>query len=292
MLKRYLTMLVLVMTLPAVAAPQLSDADRERLEDGTSDRDGLLDQQDGLYVLLRNASTWVGDDFGGDAGAAVAPPPDYAFLKDKPSQARGNVYLLEGWLAGADRWPTKDNHDRDKLHTTLDPTLGDQVSRWTIITEKGNADATIIVLFHDPTAKIKSPADESKVRVAARFYKLWTIQSAEGKPFTYPVFVAGAFETLEQPQGTATTGGTSRTSGVLIAIIAVVGIFFALRILMRKLATGSGGGTMVQDRLNEIRREREARGGDDEVEEDTADLPDDPIAALDVLRQKHETNGQ
>ena len=292
MFKRWFLIVVFLFACPAFAAPELSDNDRERLEDGTSDRNGLLDQQDGLYVLLRNASTWAADDFGGDAGAAVAPPPDYDYIKDKPGQARGNVYQLEGWLAGADRYPTLANHDSETLYRSGDPAWGDQVTRWTVVTEKDNANATIIVLFNDPTAKIKPPAEGSSVRIAARFYKLWTINSSQGKPFTYPVFVAGAYEVVTEPQSTATTGGGSRLTTVLIAIVAVVGFFFVLRILMRRLATGKGGGTMLQDRLAELRREREAREEEDEVEEETDDLPDDPIAALDVLRQKREANDQ
>ena len=187
-----------------LAAPTLSEADRQLLADGTADNTDDLDTQPGLYVLLRNASTWKGDDFGGDAGAAVAPPPDYAFLKTKPDQARGNVYLIEGWLMGADRWPTLANHSSDKL--AVDPAWGDQVTRWTVVTEKGNPAATIIVLFYDPNAKMSAPEPGSKVRIAARFHKLWTIKDQDGKPFTYVTFVGGA------AQATEAAGGASRST--------------------------------------------------------------------------------
>ena len=51
---------------------------------------------------------------------------------------------------------------------------------------------------------------------------------------------------------------------------------------------------MLRDRLEEMRREREAYElRDAEEDEDEADdeqeLPEDPIAALNALRQKHET---
>lgn len=282
----------LIFAWPVYPAPVLSQADRERLADGTTDGDDVLDQQDGFYVLLRNASTWQGDDFAGDAGAAVAPPPDYEFIKAKPEIARGNVYLIEGWLAGSDRWPTKDNHDHDQLMRAGDPTWGDQVTRWTIITEKDNADATVIVLFNDPTAKMTVPEPGTKVRIAARFHKLWTITASTGVPFTYPVFVGGAAEQVEQVGDTSSSSGSvSNFTKILGAIVVVGGFFVAMRVLMRRVSTGGGGGTMLRDRLEEMRREREAQElrGEVEPEEDDEDLPEDPIAALDVLRQKHET---
>lgn len=291
MLKRCLALLVVVLACPVFAAPELSPSDRQRLADGTTDRDDVLDQQDGFYVLLRNASTWQGDDFAGDAGAAVAPPPDYGYIKDKPDQARGNVYLIEGWLAGSDRWPADDNHGHDKLLRAGDPAWGDQVTRWTIITEKDNADATVIVLFNDPTAKMTAPEVGDKVRIAARFHKLWTIRSSTGKPFTYPVFVGGAAEEIEEASAaTSASGSGSPLTKILGAIVVVGGFFVAMRFLMRRLSTKTGGGTMLQDRLDEMRRQRESeehQHDDDADDEDTSDLPDDPIAALDVLNQKH-----
>jgi hypothetical protein len=286
--------LLFVLACPAVAAPELTESDRQRLVDGTTDGDEVLDQQDGFYVLLRNAATWKGDDFSGDAGAAVAPPPDYAYLKGKPAEVRGNVYLIEGWFMGADRWPTLVNHSSDKLSRAGDPDWGEQVTRWTIVTEKDNAAATIIVIFNDPQAKMIAPEPGSKVRIAARFHKLWEIPSSDGKPFTYPLFIGGAAEITEAAgsAGSASRGDEiSNLTKVLAAIVVVAGFFFAMRILMRKVAAGGGGGNMMQDRLAELRREREAyerQEAGDPDEEDIDDLPDDPIAALDALRQKHE----
>ncbi|MEM9346508.1 MAG: hypothetical protein AAGB26_07815 [Planctomycetota bacterium] len=277
------------MSWASLAAPELSKPDRERLVDGTTDRDDVLDTQDGFYVLLRNAATWKGDDFSGDAGAAVAPPPDYGFLKDKPEQARGNVYMIEGWLAGSERWPTLTNHDSEKLHRPGDPAWGDQVTRWTVITEKDNSDATVIVLFNDPNAKMTAPEKGGKVRIAARFHKLWTIPSSNGLSFTYPVFIGGAAETVQASSTGSSTGGpVSSLTIVLGAILLVGGFFVGMRFLMRKVSTNSGGGTMLRDRLEEMRREREAQEEQSEEDEGVEDLPEDPVAALDVLRERHE----
>ncbi|MGB0766991.1 MAG: hypothetical protein ACPGYV_04710 [Phycisphaeraceae bacterium] len=282
---RYGLFIALFLAWPMWAAPEFSEADRQRLADGTTDRDANLDEQDGFYVLMRNASTWQGDDFSGDAGAAVAPLPDYAFLGSKSEQARGNVYLVEGWLAGADRWPTAENHSRDALFRAGHPDWGDRVTRWTIATQKGNADATVLVLFNDPNARIKPPARGSRVRVAGRFYKLWTIDSAEGTRFTYPVFVAGAYEVVEA--GEAAGSGGFSMQAALFSIAGVVAVFFIIRWMMTRMQ--GGGGQRTREYIDARRREREERGGGDEDDEAIDDLPDDPVAALDVLRQKHET---
>ena len=290
-MRKCLLLLLFLVSSPVIAAPELTDDQRARLNDGTTDRDDILDGRDGFYVLLRNASTWQGDDFSGDAGAAVAPPPDYQFLKDKPEQARGNVYLIEGWLVKADRWPTLDNHDSEKLQRFSNPAWGGQVTRWTIVTEKGNPEATVIVLFNDPNAKMTAPEDGSKVRIAARFHKLWTISSATGKPFTYPLFVGGAAEQAASAGVSTSSGGANSPLTIILgAVLVVAGFFVGMRYLMRRLSTQTGGGTMLQDRLDEMRRQREAHEPEEpEEEEDTEGLPEDPVDALDVLRQKHET---
>lgn len=289
MAKRFLTTVsLLLMALPALAAPHLTEADRQRLADGTSDRDGNLDEQDGFYVLLRSASTWQGDDFAGDAGAAVAPPPDYDYLHANPDRARGNVYLIEGWLAQRDRWPTKDNHNRDKLLRSGDPAWGDQVTRWIVATDKKDPDSTVIVVFNDPRNQMPDPEAESKVRIAARFHKLWTIPSADGRLFTYPVFVGGAAEVVSDGAASGSSGGApSGGTIVTIALVLVAGGFFVMRVLINR----KGGGNMTLQRLEAIRRERELyEDGEDEEEGEAEQLPKDPVAALDVLRQRHEAS--
>lgn len=282
-LKPLLTCCLVLLTLPCAAAPPLTDADRERLADGTTDRDGDLDQQDGLYVLLRNAFSWQGEDFGGDAGAAVAPPPDYGYLKKHPEEVRGNAYLIEGWLAQHDRYPTRDNHERDALVRAGDPAWGDQVTRWIINTDKKDPSSTIIVLFNDPRAQMPKPGVESQVKVAARFYKLWTIPDVNGKPFTYPVFVGGAAEVV-QAQAAGGGGGPSSGTIVMIALVLVAGGFIVIRLMLSR----KGGGNMTLQRLEAMRRDREAYESETEEEEDEEVLPEDPVAALDVLRKKHD----
>lgn len=284
-MRALLIALMWVTAFSANAAPELSEADRQRLAEGTSDQDGMLDEQDGLYVLLRNASQWQGDDFSGDAGAAVAPPPDYDYIKDNPAEVRGKTFLIEGWVAKHDRFPTQDNAGRDKLTRSGDPAWGDQVTRWTIATGKGDAGKTIIVLFNDPRAQVLNPGEKAKVKVAARFLKLWTIPSASGTPFTYPVFVGGAAETIEQP---SSVGDDSSMRTLIVGLVLVGGVaFFVVRFMLAKRNGPSG--SQLSLRLEEIRQHRERYEEEsDEDDEADEDLPEDPIQALDTLRQRHQ----
>ena len=282
-------MILCLIAINVFAAPELSDADRERLNDFTTDNDDVLDQTqaaDGLYVLLRNASTWQGDDFSGEAGAATAPEPDYDYIKANPEKVRGNVFRLEGWFYQQQRFPSMDNHGREKLARSGDPDWGDQATRWMITTEPpSNEEAAsqswIIVLLNDPDGKITAPNRRAKVAVAARFYKLWTIPDRTGKLQTYPVFVGGATEVIRESASDTGYG----MEVILVAIVAVTGAFY----IVRRMLNRGGGGNLTQQRLEEIRqkRERMEEAGEDEVDED---LPEDPVEALEVLRTKHESD--
>ncbi|MFN3167021.1 MAG: hypothetical protein ACE37H_08160 [Phycisphaeraceae bacterium] len=281
---------LLLFSYPALAAPKLTDADEQRLADGTTDNDDLLDQQNGFYVLLRSAGRWRGDDFAGDAGAKVAPPADFDYIRKHPAEVRGNVYLIEGWLAQHDRYPNAEaGLGRDKLYNLIDPSWGERVTRWTIVTEEDDPSATVIVIFNDPNAKMPKPGENAEVKVAARFYKLWTIKDATGKPFTYPVFVGGAAEVVEESGGVGSGSSASSTwQAALFGVITVVVAFYIFRFLMNKMNSGKGQRTAAL--IAARRRDRDEQG--EVLAEDIDDLPDDPIAALDALSKKHGMNDQ
>lgn len=284
---RLLAVLLLSMcVLPVGAAPELTESQRQQLEDGTDDRNATIDERPGLYALLRNALGWQADDFSGDAGAKTAPEPDYDYIRANPAQARGSVYLIEGWLAQHDRFPTEANFGRDQMRNSLDVALGSQVTRWTIATAKKDPASTVIVLFLDAQGHIKDPGKESKVRVAARFFKLWTYNDASGTPVTYPVFVAGAHEVVTPAKGGSSGSAPSPRTLMMIGLVVVVGGFFLSRYLLNR---NSGGGGQTRQRISELREAREhaEEHADDESAED---LPEDPVAALDQLRDRHETS--
>lgn len=275
---------LLLVSLTTRAAPELTDAERDLHAERTTDGNAYLDQDPGLYVLLRNAASWKADDFSGERGAAVAPPPDYDFIKNNPAQARGNTYLLEGWVAAHDRFPSaKDKLGREKLHNTSDPAWGEQVTRWTIVTDKKDPASTIIVLFTDPRGQMPQPGKDQQARIAARFHKLWTIKDVNGKPFTYPVFVGGAAELVNaNASSTGGEGGVPRTV-LIFVVVGAAGAFFGVRILLNRM--NASGRARTSAMLESRRRERELSGIEDEEEDE--ELPADPSAALEVLSKRH-----
>lgn len=287
MVHRVLTIVLLFVLAPNVAAaPELSEADRQRLADGTTDNDGVLDEQDGLYVLLRNASGWQGDDFSGEAGAAIAPQPDYDYIRTNPEKVRGQVFTVTGALALHDRYPSLDNHDRVALTRAGDPAWGDQLTRWTIATDPDDKASTVIVLFNDPRGQIKDPGLGKNIKAAARFYKLWTIKDVEGQLFTYPVFVSGAYEVVADSAGGTT--GESPTRDLVVGVVLIGAVaFFVVRILLNR---GSGG-SLTEQRLAEMRMQREYDEEAEEEDKEVEDLPEDPADALDVLRERHDADG-
>jgi len=264
----------------AVAAPPLTDIERQRAADGTTDRDAQIDGADGFYVLLRNARGWAADDFAGEAGAATAPVPDYGFLRDQPAEARGRVFLIEGVFEQQVRYPTGD----DRLMRAGNPDWGEQVTRWAIRTSD-DAESTVLVFFNDPDGSIQPPAQGGRVRVAARFYKVWATTDEAGDPFAFPVFVGGSREVLGKP-ARLSFGSNRPMQGIVIALImSCIAAFFIVRFLLnRKAAAGAGGRTHAY--LEQRRRERQLHDMDEE--EEVEDLPADPAEALEALRQMHE----
>ena len=176
---------------------------------------------------------------------------------------------------------------RDRLHNTLDPSWGTQVTRWTVAVSEEGPGSTVLVVFNDPDATLQPPDEQSGVRIAARFYKLWSISDADGNPFTYAVFVAGAAEVVEAAPASASGEGPSTKTIIFVAVLGATAAFYIIR---RLAAKRTGGGSMVAKRLEQLRREREALESeeDEEQEEQVDDLPDDPVAALDVLRERHD----
>ena len=277
-------LLVMVLALAwgeAVAAPPLSDAERQQVRDFATDGDGQIDGNAAFYALLSNARGWAVDDFSGEGGAAVAPKPDYGFLRDKPVEARGSVFLIEGVFEQQVRYPTGDQ----KLQRSGSPEWGDRVTRWAIRTSD-DPDSTVLVFFNDPDASIQPPKPGEQVRVAARFYKVWATENQAGEPFSFPVFVGGAREVLGKPARVSFGSNRPMQSIVIALIVACIAAFFVVRFLLNRKA-GEGAGGRTQAYLDQRRRERQLHEMDEE-EEHPEDLPADPAEAMEVLRRQHE----
>ncbi|MEM1354631.1 MAG: hypothetical protein AAGC44_10855 [Planctomycetota bacterium] len=281
-----LTALMTVLVLGhAAAAPPLTETQRQNLRDYATDHDEHIDGSVALYVLLKNANAddWLPDDFAGEGGAATAPAPDYGVLRDRPAEARGNVFLIEGTFEQQVRFPVGER----PLQRAGNPDWGDRVTRWAIRTDQDDEESTVIVMFNDPEAGIKPPQVGTKVRVAARFYKVWATTDDSGEPFAFPVFVGGAREVVATSPRLS-VGGGKPVQGIVIALIiaCIAGYFVSRHLMNRKAVTGAGGRTQAY--LEQRRRDRD-HDEQDAGEQDVPDpLPEDPAEAMEVLRQRHD----
>lgn len=282
-MKRFVAVLGLLVALgvlsPVGAAPPLSESDQQRIADGSTDHDGQIDQADGLYVLLRNAGQWAEDDFSGEDGAAVAPVPDYDYLGENPAKVRGNVYLIEGVFEQSARIPVR----QTGALTAGDFAWGDKLTRWAIRTSE-SGDDVVLVFFNDPDQAIPTPEQGTQVRVAARFYKVWDTETAEGEPFSFLTFVGGAYEATGKSPA-ARFGSSRSMRGIIISLILMsIAAFFVVRLMLNRKA-GQGAGGRTHAFLEQRRHERDQQA--DAEDEVIDDLPDDPAAAMAVLLERH-----
>lgn len=274
-------MFALAFAATAAAAPELTEAQRQVLDDTATDGDRNLDEGPAMYTLLGNAAEWDADDFAGERGAATPPTPDYAYLAEHPGEVRGDLFLIEGRFVEQVRYPTADRDGRDTLIRAGNPQWGDQLTAWGIKVGDGEDDI-VMVYFVDPGAAIQPPDNGDTVRVAARFYKVWTVPDRDGRPFDFLAFVGGGREVVTG--GALTPGkGSSWNKLIIVLIIVAAGGFYGMRVfLARKAAAG-------QARSVKMREQRQRERGyaeDEDAGEADPELPEDPAEALAYLQSK------
>ncbi|MDX1683262.1 MAG: hypothetical protein R3336_09080, partial [Phycisphaeraceae bacterium] len=170
-------------------------------------------------------------------------------------------FLIEGVFGRAD--PIE--------HLAQTGPLTEKLARWAIQVE--GQDNTVLVYLTDPPNR---PLVRSKVRVPARFYKVWETRDTEGESQRFLVFVGhGA-----QVEGRS--GQTSPLTPLFLIIIALVVAYYVLR---KKLAVPE---TVEARRRHDPDRARVLEEADAEVDEDAPDLPEDPAEALGQLKQQHD----
>ncbi|MFI4861739.1 MAG: hypothetical protein ACIAXF_13795 [Phycisphaerales bacterium JB063] len=261
------------------AAPEMTEAQRAVLADNASDGELPLDAGPALYALLENAAGWDAGDFAGERGAATPATPDFAFLAEQPGEVRGDVFLIEGRFIEQVRYPTQDRDGRDHLSRTR---WGDQLTAWGIKVGEGQNDV-VMVYFVDPDGAIAPPKNGQRVRVAARFYNVWSVQNREGEPLEFLTFVGGGREVVG---GGGTGGGPMWNKAILLAVVVVAGGYYGMRVFLSRKA--SAGRAHSQAMLDQRRRERGHDADDGEEEEIDPDLPDDPAEALAYLQAKED----
>ncbi len=250
--------LLLVVLLPfaAGAAPSLSEAQRTQLGSAV---DGSTRLDEGAwYPLLENAAQWAPGD---EATAAV---PDYPAILAEPESHRGSMFLVEGSLARSRPVPLARSGP-----------WGDRVVEWVVVLPpRAGVDDVAVVYLVDPAGVLASPPVGTRVRVAARFYKLWLDRDVTDQPTTYMTFVGRA------PADVEPTTRTSRTWLAAPAIAALLAAWFLVR-----RAIGRRRGDAARLRTAGRWRGQEADNHSEFAAGDR--LPEDPAEALDALRRRH-----
>ena len=195
----WLLILSLVLSLPAAGLPPLTDAQREQL--ATADESQKPDQP-ALYALLPNVLEWDRSEAarGYVPGAAV---PDFEALWTDPQTERGELFVIEGTYAGRQR----------SMQLLRPGPWGEALTEWGVVVGgrhggggvASGAEQVVIVYLVDPSGQIEPPPAGAKVRLAARFYSLWSDQDAQGHAQVYPVFVGRSAEVI-RAEGAAARG--------------------------------------------------------------------------------------
>ena len=195
----------------ALTVTPLDDAQRAQLSTA-GDFDEQFDQG-ALYPLLHNAATWQPGD---EAGAQV---PDYASIMQRPADARGGLFLIEGQFAGVPDGQTV------AYGPLARPGPWDgKLQWWGVVVEQwspgvdqpagddDNPQAVIAYLVNPPTAADDPPRAGDRVRLVARFYKVWRDVDQNDQTRDYLTFV-GHFATL--PGGSGSTAPVDRRTPVV-----------------------------------------------------------------------------
>lgn len=270
MMWRY-TSILLAAALAATAAAKpvpLTVDELEQVRSGSRDRVATYDDA-GLYPLMRNAAWWTPGDV---AGAMV---PDYREVLADPDAHRANLFLIEGQL-GARRvvGPLSRSGPWDG-----------RLEQWSILVEKAagpdQEDIVAVVLLIDPPTGAAAPAIKSRVRLPARFYKVWTARDQSGVDTEYPVFVGRTVASAgPAAQGSPSTSPTGAIVPLLLLLlVAAVGYTLLKKSVRAKT-------TEFQKRVQERRARRESQEEPADENDIGPPLPENPADALDELERR------
>jgi len=249
------------------AVPPLDDTQQQII--ASAQDDSLRLDEAAWYPLLRNAAQWQAGD---EAGARI---PDYDALLDTPADLRGELFLIEGRFAGRPR----------AIVLARPGPWGERVTEWVIQTDPENDEVAVVYLVDQPIGEgVKQPMAGQQVRVAARFYKVWSQRDLNNQPQRFLTFVGHSltYEGLG-PAPPITNNAWQLALGLLVMIGAA--LFFGRRMLSlgkpRPLPSRVLRERDLDDAVNAGQR-------DSEESDDEPDLPDDPDAALAELEKRAE----
>lgn len=277
-MKNWLTFCVLAAAVisagSAFALPDLTDTQAAQL--ATADDESSVIDGPALYPLLDNVSDWPAGD---ESGAVV---PDYSAIQADPAKYRGQIFLIEGQVAGPVQ-PIK----------TLRPgPWGETIEQWTI--KHGPEWDDVAVVYVANPAKDVMP--QTRVRMPARFYKIWNTSDRDGEASTFLVFVGNESKLGKQAtQGVDLgDGGSGRAPQLIIGGTLLLGglafTFFWRR--LRRAGSKELKSAQIMRKRREARALEQGEASSDEVEPEPPILPEDPDAALEELAKRRGDNHQ
>ncbi|MBI1335441.1 MAG: hypothetical protein GC164_00590 [Phycisphaera sp.] len=247
--------------------PGLEPQQLEQLKSGAVDHARSLDDA-GLYPLLQNAAWWQAGDI---TGATI---PDYNELLEHPADHRGELFLIEGELAGVP----------DKVGRLSRPGPWDQTLQQWGIRVQANPDMVAVVLLLDPPSDQARPKVGTRVRLPARFYKVWIGVNQFDQPKPYTLFVGRSLASVQAGY----TGPTppkvspSQSVGVVLALVAIMGgAFWMIRRSLKVKPLRSS---------DHFRHRRDDDDGADT--DDGPPLPEDPVEAMKELERRRKESGE
>jgi hypothetical protein len=262
--------------------PPLSEGQKLQLSTAT---DYVFSVESGaFYALLQNVAKWSG------ATDPRAPIVRYReAIIAAPNDYRGLMFEIEGEFKGF-RDPLKLSRPIRLAHSGE---LVEELEQWAIQINAELDDYVMVAVLRP----MRAPKPGQRVRIPARFFKVYRNYNQDNQPLNYPFFVAyTAFDSkvaVSDSKKNEGLGGmfASRGLQLLVSGLAAVGIaFFIMKRFMKRASTAMKPEDLVASR----REEREARrakfleeeGDQVEDEDDGPPLPEDPIDALSELDKR------
>ena len=248
------------------AVTPLSQQDLEQVRAGAYDRSASLDDA-GLYPLLRNAVWWSAGDL---AGAMV---PDFDAILEDPDAHRARYFLIEGRLGGPP----------DPVGELSRPGPWDgKLQQWGLLVRR-DPDLVVVVLLVDPPPPgTVRPGD--KVRLGARFYKVWRGLDQKRNPTDYLVFVAKSVAARTAAPVPGLSGRLATWAVLAVLVLLAFGYYMVRR--------------SVAARPVRLRAKRSGHEAPDDAIDEASDqdfgppLPKDPAEALVELERRRREKDQ
>lgn len=253
--------------------PPLTEPQRVQL-DTADDADRGWDLP-ALYPLLDNAASWDLDPAALVPGSIVL---DTEAVLRQPGPHRGRVMIVEGRLAEA-----------RELKLLRPGRWGETVMRWVVQVDPQRDEVVVVLLTHPPPR----PPLGARVRMPARFYKLWPSRTIDGEPITYITLVGHGAAVLDAgpsaPADAARGSGGGSVGLLLLLSLVVAGVFvFMLRRMMRLSLTPAPLPSQVrrQQAAAAARLARTSAPDDPPGNGHEPPLPDNPEDALAELERR------